>query len=192
MEILTPQGSFLEGKDRNDFTQFGEDGLIEAVLSRIGEKNQWCFEVGAADGVFYSNTLRLRNLGWQAVLIEADDENYRKLELFARPHEIPIHEKIDHRSLDRILTNCLCPSQPDLGVIDIDSQDYWVWKCLDWFSPRVILIEFCPNAGRFVPPLGGLGQATFEPIKDLAIEKGYLPLAKTTVNLLAVKADCFV
>ena len=54
----------------NVYTQFGEDGLIESVFGRIGVRNHWCFEVGASDGFFYSNTLRLREHGWSSVLVD--------------------------------------------------------------------------------------------------------------------------
>ncbi len=70
---------WLHGKALNVYTQFGEDGLIDAVFDRIGTTNRECFEVGASDGRWYSNTLRLREDGWGAVLMEKDSQQWRKL-----------------------------------------------------------------------------------------------------------------
>ena len=74
-----PKRDWLRGRASNTYTQFGEDGLIAACLEKIGETNRHCFEIGAADGRFFSNTLRLREDGWRAVLIEAGREQFNKL-----------------------------------------------------------------------------------------------------------------
>lgn len=51
-------------------SQTGEDGIIAGILERIGTRNRWCFEVGAADGQRLSNTWALFRDGWQCVFCE--------------------------------------------------------------------------------------------------------------------------
>src|SRR3954468_7509394 len=74
-----PEFSWLEDMAFNDYSQFGEDGVLQAIFSVIGTNNEWCFECGAADGLFFSNTRRLIENGWKAVLVEADRETYSRL-----------------------------------------------------------------------------------------------------------------
>ncbi len=183
---LSALGATVQGRGRNDFTQYGEDGLIEAAFEKFGIANEWCFEVGAADGVFYSNTLRLRNAGWSAVLIEAGADQFAKLSEFASWRVRTIHETIGPASLDRILRESNAPRQLDLGVIDIDGQDWWAWDGMQEFRPRLMLVEFFPREGSPVPDLGGEGQASMEPIVQLGISKQYTPLVATHVNVLFV------
>lgn len=191
VKVLDGRASWLAGRQRNDTSQFGEDGLIEAALERIGETNRWCFEVGAADGLFFSNTKRLRDEGWNAVLIEGNDtyaEDCRKS--FANDRVMVVHERINSESLDAILARCGSPDDPDLGVIDIDGQDYWVWKRL-LHRPRIALVEFMyenenMTNPHFVPEEGGEGQAGLEAIISLGISKRYIPLAHTFCNVLFV------
>lgn len=178
---------WLRDKQRNDTSQFGEDGLIEAVFDRIGTTNQWCFEVGAADGLFFSNTKRLRDAGWSAVLIEADPLKANECRKFENQKVQVIQQKIGASSLDHILDGCAAPIRLDLGVIDIDGQDYWAWKGLKSYRPRVMLVEFIyVGDPEFIPPLNGEGQAGLDAIMKLGIEKGYTPVARTYCNLLFV------
>jgi hypothetical protein len=187
---------WLEGRVGNIYSQFGEDGFVDAALEHIGETNRWCFEVGANDGRYFSNTLRLREQGWSAILIEAEAVHYEKLKEFRSDKVWTVHEKIDSESLDRILLDCGCPQDLDFGVIDVDGQDYWIWDGLTRFAPRLILIEFEPDElgstrdSNYIPPVGGSGQAKLSPIMMLAEAKGYEPLAKTYVNALFARKDC--
>lgn len=190
--VLEARADWLHGQERNDTSQFGEDGLIQAVLARFGEANRWCFEVGAADGLFYSNTKRLRDLGWNAVLIEADGRLAEECRRFENDKVRVVHERIEGAALDAILARCGSPTNPDLGVIDIDGQDYWAWKAMA-FRPRVMLVEYAHyNPPEYVPPIGGTErthQAGLQAIIDLGASKGYVALARTYCNVLFVDKD---
>lgn len=190
--LLSAGWEFLADRLHNETSQFGEDGLIQAVLERIGETNSWCFEVGAADGLFFSNTKRLRDAGWSAVLIEGDRSQAAKCEAYASPRVQVVSERIGGRnSLDSILSGRGAPIRLDLGVIDIDGQDYWAWSDLQAFRPRVMLVEFIyVGDPSFVPARDGEGQAGKQAIIDLGISKGYTPLAHTYCNLLFVDSQC--
>ena len=173
-ESLHPLGDFLLGKSRNDYSQFGEDGLIEAALERFGAVNRWCFEVGAGDGETLSNTKRLRNLGWQAVLIEAEESRCR---------EGIVHCRIGPDDLDRILTEQGAPSDLDFGCIDVDGQDWHIFYGLLKHRPRLLMVEYCLQDNG-IPSLGGEGQAGLTAMLALGREKRYVPLARTNVNIL--------
>jgi hypothetical protein len=135
----------------NQYSQFGEDGLVEALFELIGTANKWCFEVGAADGVFYSNTKRLRDQGWSAVLIEKEQAEFAKLARFESPRVRTVCETVSTTGqpgtpIDGILlgTNSGIPQRLDYAVIDIDGQDYWAWHDMSYYVPRVVLIEYSP------------------------------------------------
>lgn len=195
LALIHPAAGFLAGRGANSTSQFGEDGIVEACLEKFGATNRWCFEVGANDGLFFSNTHRLRCADWNAVLIESDPDLFGRL-CDQRSEKVRcIHEKIGPDSLDRILADCGAPQDIDLGVIDIDGQDYWAWDGMRQYRPRLMLVEFDygtdgpEGMGTWVPMIGGEGQATYRAIKRLGELKGYAALAKTTVNLLFVQAE---
>ena len=190
--VVFPPGEFLAGRGANETSQFGEDGILSACIERFGTANKWCFEVGAHDGLFFSNTYRFRRDGWNQVLIESDPEAYGRLTTQASATVRCVQEKIGPDSLDRILSDAGAPKDLDLGVIDIDGQDWWCWRGMRQFKPRIMLVEFAYTSDDlpvWVPELNGEGQASFAAIKMLGELKGYTPLAKTLVNLLFVKTE---
>ena len=182
-----PKRDWLVDKASNTYTQFGEDGLIAACLDYIGTTNRRCFEIGAADGRFFSNTLRLREGGWRAVLIEAGEEQFNKLWQEFGTTAICIHETCT--DLDATLSPTGIGNAPDLGIIDIDGQDYWLWHDLRKVRPRILLVEiFPPDANKSAPERGAgpEHQAGLNAIESLGTEKGYALVATTHCNALFI------
>src|SRR3954467_983130 len=111
---------------QNVYSQFGEDGLLKEVFRRIGTTNRQCFEVGGADGKWFSNTRRLIDEGWRAALIEAEESNWPELEKLEKASGGRVTavagkaEAVGENSLDAILDACDFDERPDLGVIDVD------------------------------------------------------------------------
>ncbi len=199
--VLDERASFLAGMESNIYSQFGEDGLIRGVLEWIGTENRWCFECGASDGVLYSNTKVLREDGWAAVLIERDARLVADLlktaanETNSRVVGMEIDKDLP---LDDVLEAAGAPHELDLGIIDVDGQDYWLWSDLVLFTPRVMLVECAyrnhnapipergaPRRNRHNQPL----QAGLDSIIELGTSKGYRALAATPCNVLFVRQD---
>ena len=183
-----PYVDWLQGKGANLYTQFGEDGLIQGCLDRIGSTNRHCFEIGAADGRFFSNTLRLREEDWYAVLIESDPKLSQALEMDFGHQSTCIYELCE--DLDRTLSTTDIDLHPDLGVIDIDGQDWYLWNDLEKYVPRVMLVEIATSGeDEPVPDRGEKGQAGLTAIRNLGEEKGYELVATTYCNALFVHKE---
>lgn len=198
---------------RNVYSQFGEDGIIERIFEKIGVANKWCFECGATDGVFFSNTRRLVEQGWQAVLVEADEKHFSRLLKLCDPDSGAVRSKLlnyegfrytspqfalwcckatheGETSLDAILKASYAPTDIDLVIIDVDGQDYHLFNTLVAYQPRVILCEYDPNADPdFIPTIGGQGQAGERAIHHVALARGYQVVCKTWCNLVCVRND---
>ena len=181
---------------RDDFSQNGEDGVIEAIFAQIGESSRWCCEFGAWDGLHFSNTRRLVEQGWSAVLIEFDSERHAELVAnnAGNPRVIALQRMVDtaENNLDSLLTEAGAP-QLDLLVIDIDGHDYDILASLS-ARPRVICVEVnaghSPIAAEEIPAAiaaQNVGQplALFD---RLARERGY-QLVAYTGNALFVRVE---
>ncbi len=194
---IAEQYKYLKDSARNETSQFGEDGILEAIFERIGTTNKWFLEVGAADGCFCGNTARLVPLEWQGIWIEADDKQFKQM-LLKWPNAdnvIKLHrhvQPIGADSLDRIIVEHSAPLDLDLMVIDVDGQEFYLLDMLK-AHPRVLMIEFEHNQDgkdeMFVPEPGGTGQAGEYMITELLVAKGYTPVVKTFCNIIAVRND---
>ncbi|MBI3634351.1 MAG: hypothetical protein HY228_01905 [Candidatus Yonathbacteria bacterium] len=183
-------------------SQFGEDGIIEKIFEVIGEKNKWCVELGALNGVHDSNVWNLLNhRGWSGVLIEADITNYKKLETLYRPREdiACINEFVSfegNHSLDAIFANTQIPREFDLLSLDIDGNEYHLWKSLVTYSPRAMIVEFnpsIPNDIDFVQPrdMNVFQGSSLLALVKLGKQKGYELISVVGVNAIFVKKELF-
>jgi hypothetical protein len=192
MIAVAPEFAWLDNQAFNDFSQNGEDGVLQAIFSLIGAQNEWCFECGAADGLLFSNTRRLIEEGWKAILVEGDPESFGRLALNnagfgERVRCVPLQLDREHR-IDGILHRCGVPLDLDLLVVDVDGQDYYLWNQILQYRPRVVVIEFDHNADlEFIPPLGGSGQAGEKAILRLGCGKFYRAVHRTKTNLIFVE-----
>jgi hypothetical protein len=198
MNQLEPLAKF----ERNVYSQFGEDGLIEEILLRIRgghELSRWCVEFGAWNGVFLSNTCRLiREDGYRAVLIEPVPQRFAELcENFPDDQVVKLQSFVEtagENSLDSLLAGAGCALDVDLVSIDIDGCDYHIFESLRDFRPKIVCIEYngtIPNEVDFFQPLDfGLkwGSSALA-ICRIAEEKGYLPVAVTMANVILVRND---
>ena len=125
--------------EKKKYSQNGEDGIIESIFKHIGTKNKMFVEIGVGDGT-ENNTRNLAEQGWKG----------RWLSLPPVKH-IPsgvefVVAKVTAENVNSLFGNL--PKDLDLLSIDIDGNDYWVWKALETVSPRVMVMEY--NA--FLPP----------------------------------------
>lgn len=190
---MTPEFEWLNDKAYNAYSQWGEDGVLEAIFSTILVKNQWCLECGAADGLFFSNTRRLIEKGWRGVLIEADDAEFDRLVANNSRDGLGdrttcVHGKIgkDH-TLESVLQKVGAPIDIDLVVIDVDGQDFHLFNSLLKYRPRVVVVEYSMTEHiDFIPTIGGPGQAGQRALMKLGIGKLYMPVWESMTNVIFV------
>ncbi len=134
----------------NITSQIGQDGILGKIFDLVGEGQKFCVEFGAWDGRYLSNTWNLiANKDWGGILIEGDAAKFRGLLAThpysrVKPLNCFVHWHGEH-ALDEILRRNDAPAQIDLMSIDVDGNDWHIWKSLANYRPRVVLIEFNPT-----------------------------------------------
>jgi len=208
----------LDSYKANVYSQFGEDGVIREItrrLSLVVDKDFWCAEFGAWDGIHFSNTFALvEKSSVQVVMIEGDEEKFKALKKTAEKHPSiipvegfvvgdyvhdaqPVTELFTGKfnptkiaSLDSLLSSTPCPSDYDLLSIDIDSYDLETWAAHKEFNPKIVVIE----VNSSLPPgilqwHGGRNVGnSFSSTLEVAKAKGY-SLVCHTGNMIFVRDD---
>ena len=142
----------LERYEGKVFSQFGEDGVIRKIFQVIEPTHRYSVEFGAADGVWASNTRNLiLNQGWGGLFIEGDPKEGEKLHANYRdnPRVTTMVEWVYPGNVELLFEQAGVPHDFDLLSVDIDSNDYYVWRAIRDYRPKVVVMEF--NAG-FPPP----------------------------------------
>jgi len=191
---------FYNKYNKNIHSQNGEDGIIEELLKRLEINTGWVCEFGAWDGIYLSNTFNLVQKQFNAVFIEGDKDKYKDLlkTVETYPNIIPVNAFIEHNntenSLDNILKQTNIPIDFDILSIDIDSYDYQVWKSLEIYKPKIVIIEInssikVNNEVHIHTPDKYQGTG-FKPTYNLGIEKGYTFILHTG-NMFFIRNDLF-
>ena len=190
--------SSLNKFEKKIYSQFGEDGIVQEIIKRIGEKNldKWCVEFGAKDGISDSNTYNLiKNLDYNAVLIEGDKKFFNELKRNIKSDKVVKLNKLvsfeGSNKLENILQNTKIPKNFDFLSIDIDGCDYHIFEQLELFTPKIICIEFnhmIPNEVEFVQSKNFSFKQGCSPksLVNLAKLKNYHLVANTLTNLFFV------
>tara|TARA_B110000971_G_C20025056_1_gene508331 strand:+ start:1335 stop:2132 length:798 start_codon:yes stop_codon:yes gene_type:complete len=187
------------------FSQLGEDGVIEFIFSKIEPINKYYVEFGAWDGIHLSNTANLRiNHGWSGLLLESNKERVNKTK---NRRQINLHsETITKENINNIFEKYNVPKKFDLLSIDIDSNDYYVWKNLTDYVPILVIIETNPGIKNDYPltaienksnthsekgRTGNYFGCNLHAVYNLAKKKGYKLLTVNKWNAFFIKDECF-
>jgi len=186
------------------FSQSGEDGALSYILSKIPNKDNWLVEFGAWDGKHLSNCYQfVLKHDYHGVFIEMDLERFLELQINMSQFGdrcVCMKEIVGfegENGLDAILARTDVPREFDLLSIDIDSNDYQVWKALEEYKPKVVIIEINnrlpPGEYRINVPgsplvLGESG-SSISAINDLARTKGYSLISMIGCNAIFVRSE---
>jgi len=170
------------------YSQNDEDGILEEIFRRIGVSDRRFVEFGVQSG-FECNTAKLLVEGWHGLWMEADSAFAAKIRAhftdFLSLGKLQlIEEMVTAENINDLLSRSGMSGDIDLLSIDIDFNDYWVWKAVEVAKPRVVSIEY--NAS-LRPPLslvvpydpkaawkgGNYFGASLAALVKLAREKGY-------------------
>lgn len=126
------------------FSQNGEDGVIAEVLRRIGTTTRTFVEFGIGTGIEGNCVYLADVLGWSGLFIEGSEEFHGRLtaKYAANDAVDTARHIVTAENINEILVASLPTTSIDVLSIDIDGNDYWVWKAVDAVDARVVIIEY--------------------------------------------------
>jgi len=188
------------------YSQNDEDGMLDEVFRRIGETSRTFVEFGVGDGM-ENNTLYRLLRGWRGAWIEADAQRHAVItDRCARLISADVlrckQAFITAENIENLFAELDVPREFDLLSIDIDGNDYWVWRAIERYQPRVVVIEY--NAGfgpsaewvlEYDPKFAWGGTrnvgASLKSLELLGAQKGYRLVGCNLkgINAIFVRAD---
>lgn len=192
-----------DGTETEIYTALNEQLIIGCLLDTIKPKSEFVIDIGAHDGVSFSNSYDLlKRLNWKGLMIEPDRE---RIALMLRNYK-GFTQQIDivcgyaaPSSFHHLVKAFDIPKESGFVSIDIDSFEYEltdeVLKCI---SPELICIELNE---RIPPPvkyallyeknrvfgdLTTIGGCSIQLMHDLLHRHGYATIELHYNNLFAV------
>lgn len=196
----------VQEASRDLFTYHGEDGIIAWLLARLKDVPQVFADIGSGDCIKSNCASVAVHAGWTGCFIDYSSQQlsigkafYKKV--VKSSHRLSfIQEKVTPFNINELLEGAGISAQTGLLSIDIDGNDYWIWKAIHHIRPRIVVIEakveFGP--GNYIVPYGDFNHhsgdqryngASVEALRRLGRDKGYKLVAanKQGYNLFFVQ-----
>jgi hypothetical protein len=137
---------YLERYGFKVYSQNDEDGIIAEIFNRIGATNKKFVEFGIENGL-ESNAHFLLHQGWNGLWIDGNKKSIAALRsLFKKPIDdkrlTVINAFISTDNINQLIGGAGYNGEIDLLSVDIDGNDYWVWKAITCVAPRVVIVEY--------------------------------------------------
>jgi hypothetical protein len=188
------------------FSQNGEDGIIEEIFKRIGETNKFFAEIACGNGL-ENNSAYLIHKGWNGLWIDGNIDYIEKirtqyLEPISSGRLTVTNALVTAENIEELLSSARTPKELDLLTIDVDGNDFHLWRAINEFRPRVLIIEYnamFPPTMKWVMDYSPTKKwsytshfgASLKSLEILGIEKGYSLVACcfSGVNAFFIRND---
>lgn len=128
-----------------------DEGVIEYLMSVIKPVNKYCIEFGARDGLRAHVHFLIKKYNYSALLLEGNPVAAQRLKNnFSNNSNVSTaHSFITRENIEDTFVKYNVPQSPAILLIDMDGNDYHIWKAITHYSPQAVSIEFNPS---FEPP----------------------------------------
>ena len=127
------------------FSQWGEDGIINWLISKIPSIPKKFIEFGVENYKESNTRLLLYLHNWQGLVIDSSDDYIKDIknqEISWRYQLNAVSSHITKDNINNLLQNNKMTSDIGLLSIDIDGNDYYVWQSIDVIKPVIVVVEF--------------------------------------------------
>lgn len=182
-----------------------EQLIIARLVALLAPASRYVVDIGAADGLEFSNSYALIASGWSAVCIEPRHEQAAQLTRLHRNALGRVNVCCAFafpQTVNDLLAGLGVPGSPGVMSVDIDSYEYdLLGQILKSYRPEVLCVEInerVPPPIRYallydetiaLPNMAIYGGCSISMMSDLLRQRGYAVVALEYNNLFAVPVE---
>lgn len=191
------------------YSQWGEDGIIQFLIQHVPIQNKIFVEFGVED-YFEANTrFLLVNDNWSGLVMEGQSESIKKIRqnrVFWNYDLRAVQAFVTRDNINELLSEQGIHGNIGLLSIDVDGNDYWIWRAIHVIQPAIVIVEYnyrfgpdvalsIPYQESFViaetPPRAFYYGAALGALCHLANQKGYafVGCSSNGVNAFFIKRE---
>tara|TARA_Y100000389_G_C17450632_1_gene514542 strand:- start:24 stop:956 length:933 start_codon:yes stop_codon:yes gene_type:complete len=138
------------------FSQFGDDGIIQYIINNLNieKKNKTFIEFGVENYQESNTRFLLMNDNWDGLIMDGSKKNieYVKNQPHYWQHKIlALSEFINIKNINNLIKDNGFSGEIGLLSIDLDGNDYWIWKEISTIKPIIIIAEYNGIFGNEFP-----------------------------------------
>jgi hypothetical protein len=129
------------------FSQFGDDGIIQYILSRLDlpTAEHRFIEFGVEDYREANTRFLLVNDNWSGLIMDGS-EHYisciRNEQIYWRHDLTALTRFITRENINSIIEDAGFGKRIGILSVDVDGNDYWIWEAITSVDPSVVIVEY--------------------------------------------------
>lgn len=135
----------LQSYEFQVFSQWGEDGIIQFLISNIEIEKQLFVEFGVEDYRQANTRFLLINKNWSGLVIDGSEENISQIKsdpIYWNYNLKAICSFITRENINSLLQDNGLSGEIGVLSIDIDGNDYWIWDAVSVVQPIIVVVEY--------------------------------------------------
>lgn len=127
------------------FSQWGDDGIIQFLIQQLQIQNKVFVEFGVENYKEANTKFLLLNNNWTGLVIDGSRQNINdiyKSDIY-RDYDLKgIDAFVNAENINEVIESAGIKGEIGLLHIDIDGNDYWVWKAIKIINPIIVIVEY--------------------------------------------------
>ncbi|MFZ5491085.1 MAG: hypothetical protein ACOY6E_01110 [Pseudomonadota bacterium] len=127
------------------FSQWGDDGIIQWLISQMPEMPKRFIEFGVEDYSEATTRFLLVNNNWQGLVMDGSSEKIARLKKrkwFWRHELTAISKFLTKDNVDEAIRDWNEGKEIGILHIDVDGNDYWLWEAIQCIEPTIVIVEY--------------------------------------------------
>ena len=153
--ILTDINHIKRSKSLKDyeakiFSQFGEDGIIDFLIKELDIKKDKFIEIGIENYEESNTRFLLESKNWTGLIIDSSQkyvDYIKKQNYYWRNNITAKYSFVTEKNINKIIKDFTVKDDVGLLSIDIDGNDYWIWKKIENLKPDIVIMEYNARLG---------------------------------------------
>jgi hypothetical protein len=133
------------GKEFRVFSQWGEDGIIQYLVSKLDIEVKFFIEFGVENYEQSNTRFLITNNYWSGMVIDGSEKNIdfiKNDQIYWASNLMAVRSFVDCSNINSIFIENNVPRKIGLLSIDIDGNDYWIWESIDTIDPIIVICEY--------------------------------------------------
>lgn len=127
------------------FSQFGDDGIIQWLTGHLDIEHRFFIEFGVENYRESNTRFLMMNDNWSGYVMDGSPAAVQEIvasEYYWRHDLRAVSVFVDRENISGLISAAGFPNELGLLHIDVDGNDYWIWKALDQVRPVIAVIEY--------------------------------------------------
>lgn len=135
----------------SSFSQNGEDGVIDYLVSNLTSSNKYFIEIGSSNGLANNSAYFALVKQFCGLMVEGNKLHSKLTRIIYNIFNKGVAVRnifVDLENIDELLAESITIS-PDIFSIDIDGNDYYLVEAMleKGFKPKICVVEYNANYG---------------------------------------------